>query len=333
MPAAPPFCVQLIPAADLPAWLDDPALMAAIEFGGRTLQVQGDPRRLMVGLPRLQGPALVEVWHSREPVSQGFDGEIGFAANDEVLFGQILVDEQAFAGMEEATAHAYDAVLGFLHRHAYPHILRIWNYFPQINESAGELDRYQAFCVGRARGIGDDQRANWDVPAATAIGTRSPGLLVYFLAAAEPGTQIENPRQVSAYRYPQQYGPQTPSFSRATLKRWDGSHHLYISGTASIVGHASQHPGDSRGQLHEILTNLRALLGTAASQHGLQCDAPQRMSLLKLYLRHGEDAPAVADALREALGQTPPYLLLQGEVCRPDLVMEIEGLYAEGCPG
>ena len=31
------------------------------------------------------------------------------------------------------------------------------------------------------------------------------------------GTPVENPRQVSAYRYPRQYGPQPPSFARAML--------------------------------------------------------------------------------------------------------------------
>jgi hypothetical protein len=57
------------------------------------------------------------------------------------------------------------------------------------------------------------------LPAATCIG-RFDGvrrLQVYWLAAREAGLPLENPRQVSAFRYPRQYGPQSPSFSRALL--------------------------------------------------------------------------------------------------------------------
>ncbi len=38
---------------------------------------------------------------------------------------------------------------------------------------------------------------------------------------------------------------------------------LFISGTASIVGHRSLHIGDTAAQTRETLTNIEALLGEA----------------------------------------------------------------------
>ena len=49
------------------------------------------------------------------------------------------------------------------------------------------------------------------------------------------GTPVENPRQVSAYRYPREYGPQSPTFARALLPP-SPRVPLLLSGTASIDG-------------------------------------------------------------------------------------------------
>ncbi len=46
------------------------------------------------------------------------------------------------------------------------------------------------------------------------MGIREGGLWLYALASRDAGLQIENPRQ----HYLRQYGPQSPSFSRAILK-------------------------------------------------------------------------------------------------------------------
>ena len=82
------------------------------------------------------------------------------------------------------------------------------------------------------------------LPAGTAVGTMSGPLKIHFLAARQPGTHVENPRQVSAYEYPRVYGPCSPSFARATLRPSISGSHLLIAGTASVVGHVSEHIGD-----------------------------------------------------------------------------------------
>ena len=88
-------------------------------------------------------------------------------------------------------------------------------------------------------------------------------VVVYFLAGRVAPVFVENPRQVSAYHYPREYGTHSPVFSRAALLRQAQSLTLFISGTASIVGHRSLHLGDTAAQTRETLTNIEALLGEA----------------------------------------------------------------------
>ena len=138
---------------------------------------------------------------------------------------------------------------------------------------------------------------------------------------------IENPRQVSAYRYPRRYGPRSPSFARATAVAGpDGSTLLMISGTASVVGHRTLHEGDVDAQLEEVIRNLETLLSESASQLGRPGLAEfDEASLLRVYLRHAEDWPAIERRLRQ---RWPGVHLagLRGDVCRADLLVEIEAV-------
>jgi chorismate lyase/3-hydroxybenzoate synthase len=94
---------------------------------------------------------------------------------------------------------------------------------------------------------------------------------------------------------------------------------LAISGTAAIVGHASAHEGDLDAQLDETLTNLEALLASADMPAGFDTHSP-----LKAYVRHPADAPRVRDLLHRRLPGVP-VLLLHGDVCRSELLVELDG--------
>jgi chorismate lyase/3-hydroxybenzoate synthase len=218
----------------------------------------------------------------------------------------------------------------------YPHFLRIWNYVPNLNQECGGLERYLAFCAGR-RQVLDAVLADVEtrLPAASAIGFPASfvplakeenvgknGLRLYALAARESGEQIENPRQVSAFHYPPEYGRRGPSFSRAVLKRWgNDGHHLYISGTASVVGHISRHD-DLMAQLDETLVNLEALL-TVASRRAA---TPLQPALLRVYVRPASDPAPLRRRIVQAFGSAVPMLFLQADICRRELLIEIEGL-------
>lgn len=325
-PAAPAlFSVAYVPAAQRQAVLADPYTLAVFGFGARHAALDGDPRWLQVPLAE-HGPAQLEVWRGSSPVQHGVTDGVRWAHNATVLFGVLEIDEVA-GDIESAAADAYARMSSFLTDCGFPHLLRTWNYLDAVTEGEGDQERYRRFCVGRVRGLRELDEAA--LPAATCIG-RFDGdrrLQVYWLAAREPGQPLENPRQVSAFRYPRQYGPQSPSFSRALLAPASTGLPLLQSGTAAIVGHVSQHTGAVEEQLRETLTNLQSLVDAGRRQRPALSPVLGAGSVLKVYVRRAEDLPAVA-AQMAALPGAPAYVVLHAEVCRAELLVEIEGLHA-----
>jgi len=194
--------------------------LAVLAFGNDAPH-HADPRYLRVPL-QSYGDAPFEVWRGNAPVRYGRSGDIAWATDGQLLFGAIEIDERVFerdgqSGIVEAAACAYAALIAFLRDHDTPHLLRIWNYLDAITLGDGDTERYRQFCIGRARGLGDFDAQT--LPAATAIGRCDDArtIQIYWLAARAPGLPVENPRQVSAYRYPREHGPQSPSFARAML--------------------------------------------------------------------------------------------------------------------
>ncbi len=304
--------------------LDDRTL-AAFVFGPDA-PAADDVRVLRVPLTP-HGAAPAEIWRVPGPVQRGRDGAIRWATDGRLRFGTIEVTE-GHEGVRGAAREAYTALLAHLADADAPHLLRIWNYLDAITLGDGDDERYRQFCVGRAEGLGTVDLAR--LPAATAIG-RCDGtrvLQVYWLAAATPGIPVENPRQISAYRYPRQYGPQAPSFARAMLAAPDHALPLLLSGTAAIVGHTSQHDGSLSAQLDETFANFDALLDAARTHRpGL----PARFgpgSRLKVYVRDAADLPRVAEALQTRFGDRVPYLVLHAAICRRELAVEIDGAHA-----
>ena len=310
-----PLAIRYAPASD--ALAQD--VLAAIGFGA--LARDADPRRLQVGLEACAGSeGRVEIWRGVGPVRCGREGELAWSTDGEHLFFAIEVDEAAHDGIEAAAEHAYRTICAFVGGSATPHFLRLWNYLDAINVGDGDEERYRQFCAGRARGM--DARMHASYPAATAIGRRDGQrvLQVYGLAARVGGHAIENPRQVSAWRYPRQYGPTAPTFARG-MRSADAQ--LLISGTAAVVGHASRHDDDLAAQVAETLENLRSLLAQAGAREALGA-----RSLLKAYVRHPADADSVATALRAALPALGDLLVLAGDICRGELLVEIDGVHA-----
>jgi chorismate lyase / 3-hydroxybenzoate synthase len=316
------------------ALLATDGVLAVLGFGDAPQH--DDPRYLRVPLmpqgDAQSGGTPYEIWHANAPVTSGRDGDIRWSTDGQLLFGAIEVDESPFAvdgrsGIEEAAAHAYAQLIAFVRDGDTPHLLRIWNYLDAITLGEGDAERYREFCVGRARGLGDFDAQT--LPAATAIGRCDDArvIQVYWLAARAPGTPVENPRQVSAYRYPRQYGRQQPSFARAMLPPAGSAMPLLLSGTASVVGHTSQHDGELLAQLDETFANFDALLGAARAQRPTLPGTFGPGTRLKVYVRDRDDMAIVAEALDRRLGDSVPRLLLHAAICRRELAVEIDGVH------
>jgi len=284
-----------------------PGALVHFGFGADTA---GDVR---VACLRLAGPGGGEAW-------------IGEAATDFALM-VIQVEEADFDGIEGASAEAYRRLLAIVRPSAHPYLLRIWNYLGAINEGDGDDERYRRFCVGRAAAV--DARFNAPPPAATAIGTLWTGSVqVIALCAREPGIALENPRQTPAWQYPREYSPVPPGFSRGVLVGEGDGLRLLASGTASIVGHVSQHPNDAAAQLRESLANLEVLLDEGAARSG-RCFSLGRCEALRVYLRDPADLGFVQTALAGSVA-LDRVLFLHGDICRRELLVELEGVFSAG---
>ena len=295
-----------------------------------------DPRYVRVPL-QPYGQAPFEHWRAAGPVDFGREGvaqtgQIRWASDGQLTFGVIEIDEPVgvhanHSDICEAAERAYTQLVGFVSGSRTPHLLRVWNYLDAITQGDGDAERYRQFCIGRARGLGRFDTI--ELPAATAIG-RCDGrrtLQVYWLSAAHRGTPVENPRQVSAYHYPREYGRQAPSFARAMLPPPGGSMPLLLSGTASVVGHATQHVGELQAQIEETFANFDALLAEARRHQPSLPAGFGTGTRLKVYVRDAEDLPVVAQALDARFGTSVPRVLLHAAICRRELAVEIDGVH------
>lgn len=299
--------------ADAATLLREDNVLAVLGFGAGFV-APDDPRVVRVALEPLSAP-VVEVWRSTRAVRSGRDGALRWSSDGDYLFLAIEVDEIG-DDIGAAAQTAYAQLVAFAAASDTPHFLRLWNYLDAINLGDGDEERYRRFCEGRARGMVDFHDASY--PAATAIGGHDGArrLLVYGIAARNGGTPVENPRQVSAWRYPREYGRIAPTFARAM--RTDANQ-LLISGTAAVVGHASRHEDDLAAQLAETFANLDSLV---AATHGTFGEH----ALLKAYVRERAQADAVAHAIAAHAPRASGVLLLAGDICRRELLVEIDGV-------
>ena len=248
--------------------------------------------------------------------------------NERYRFVAIDISEPGL-DIEQATAKAYKSLLEQVRPSSHPYLLRIWNYFSAINQGQGDKERYRGFCVGRSQSV--DGQFNTPPPAATAIGTDGSSaashLQLIALCSSQVARTLENPRQTPAWRYPREYGPVPPGFSRGIILDEDtDTPRLLASGTASIVGHVSQHIGEVAGQLSESLANLQALLAEGSKQSGRDFQI-ENCEALRVYLRKPEDL-AVAESMITAAGiERDRVLYLRGDICRRELDVELEGVF------
>jgi enamine deaminase RidA (YjgF/YER057c/UK114 family) len=249
---------------------------------------------------------------------------------EDLLFGSITIDERRLeAGSSlsllRATDIAYQEIFRVLRETEHLHLIRIWNYLPEINRETGGDERYRLFNSARQLAFRKSGQATvGTVPAASALGSPAGSpISIYFLAARQPPTMIENPRQTSAYHYPPKFGRHSPIFSRACVMHESAGTNLFVSGTASIVGHETIHRGDVGAQTRETMANISALLDEVNRVVGA---ARYRLDGLKfkVYVREPDDLGAIEWALSRTLPSSIPIVYLQADVCREDLLVEIE---------
>ena len=295
--------------------------LARFHFGIGSEVAGATPVDRQLALPAADGAAVCEEWRVHGPVThawhEGF--ACSFAAGNTVISwsGELAADVRA------QTTEVYTALLRLVRELDCGQVVKIWNHVPDITRGDGDQERYRQFCLGRGE-VCDRYWQGAALPAGTAVGA-VPGapLQVILLAQAGAPLGVENPRQMSAFRYPSCYGPHSPSFSRAALSC---TQQLFLSGTASILGHESQHRGNFPEQLRETVRNWRALVRQASRQAAAAAQGPGELSALRVYLRDPQNRALAREILLEEGFDPKRAVFLEAAICRRELLFEMDGV-------
>jgi enamine deaminase RidA (YjgF/YER057c/UK114 family) len=239
----------------------------------------------------------------------------------------------AFETMEQQLARAG---VGF------DQVMRTWIYVNQITSGADGRQRYQE--LNRARtdfyrevrfGAQMRMAALPEIiyPASTGIGTSGDRIAMACMAiqSTRPDVFIvplENPQQTSAFDYTARYSPQSPKFSRAMTLVQGHFITTLVSGTASIVDSKTIFPGDVARQTEQTLDNIEKLIAPENfTRHGLHGSGATMRDIAKLrvYVKHPKDYERCREVVELWLPNVPAIYLL-ADVCRPDLLVEIEAV-------
>jgi enamine deaminase RidA (YjgF/YER057c/UK114 family) len=110
------------------------------------------------------------------------------------------------------------------------------------------------------------------------------------------------------------------TFERGTQVKFGDRSHYYISGTASIDDKGDVlHIGDVIKQTERTLENIEALMRESGA-------SIEDMKLLIVYLRDRADYPQVDQYLKEHMPKSTAYIIVEGPVCRPTWLIEMDGV-------
>ena len=258
------------------------------------------------------------------------DGEHGVVATVHVRDAL----EMSADDLAAATTSAYGSIRSLITARPELRTLRLWNLIPGILDPVDGLPhRYMAFNAGRFAAIREWSATDGDVtgwmPTASGVGSTTPDLVIHALAGACTPVPVENPRQISSYRYSRRYGPSPPCFSRAVRVPARGSDDalLLLGGTASVVGEATCHAGDLSGQIDETMDNLGALIVAGLpGPRSSTADAVASIRDAVVYYVREDDRDAIEWHVRARLTGADAIEFARRSLCRDDLLIEIEGI-------
>ncbi len=257
-----------------------------------------------------------EVWTVAGSVTRGRSGNNYWSKSRDVMCVARWLSKDQCRDIEVATQQAYESIMSLLYEEGFPHPFRFWNYLPGINYGNGDEEVYKKFCTGRLNAFENLGIAPESFPSASALGHHTDGAVIYVFASNVTPQHFKNTMQVNAYDYPRQYGISSPSFARATALKLNQSPFLFISGTASIIGHQTVEAGDLERQLEVTLNNIEHLLEHANPDN-------RRLATFKVYVRHQEHVARTERWLRERYPDVKAVFTI-ADICRKDLLVEIE---------
>jgi len=273
---------------------------------------------------------------------------LSYAVIDHKDFKEVFgvgMDDNKSGSIKESIIKAFNDVISILTAEGLSlnNIVRQWTYIENITnyDKTGNLfQHYQEYNEVRAQ-FYNAVTFHHGYPAATGIGARTGGVSIGFIAVSDDESvrvsPICNPMQADAHKYSElvlmgekltgTIRKSTPKFERAKLVSFGGRDYIFISGTASIVGEETLYRNNVEKQTQTTIENILQLFSKYNQEiNDLECkDSGPEFSHLRIYVKHQKDIPAVKKICRSRLN-SKSSLFLVSDICRDELLVEIEGL-------
>jgi enamine deaminase RidA (YjgF/YER057c/UK114 family) len=248
-------------------------------------------------------------------------------------------------GAYRRTVAAFDEIENYLEmQDAEPEdLVRTWLFQGNLTYEEDGIQRYMELNRGRSDYFSTREKFLQShlprnhkgavYPASTGIGTNGFDLVVSAVAFSSKRRSIivvpiENPDQTPAFDYTSEYSPKSPKFSRAMAIAYDGMCKIYISGTASITESTSRFPDDPVAQTNQTLDNItRLIAGDNLQKSGIKGFAPtlNNGKSYRVYIKKPEHYEAIRKVCEARLPEVPVVYTI-ADICRPELLVEIEGV-------
>ncbi len=290
--------------------------------------------------PPLTGKLIIEAcfydpnfWKS-EIILKGENGAVLFEQNDSrILIGNVQSNENAECRLN--SENAFSRLSEIFRTAGFPinSIVRQWNYIENILGFDVNEQRYQEFNNVRSAFYGDSFKDN-GYPAATGIGMNSGGIIIEFIAIQSDkliSFPIDNPEQIAAHSYSKNVlvGEEcilktAPKFERARFLELFGIKVIFISGTASIRGELTVGAGDPALQTEVTIGNIEQLYSGKVLSKIPGSHLVPKYGHARVYIKDRKDFAAIKKTFRLHFGNLPVVYIV-ADICRPDLLVEIEG--------
>lgn len=221
------------------------------------------------------------------------------------------------AGTAEQTEFAFGACARELNErggNVKDHLLRTWIFVDDIDRN------YQPMSETRRelfKGLGLTSRTHYVV--STGIGGSFPeGRDIALDSWAAIGLDSRQVRYLEAPHLLSRTDLYGVTFERGAVVTFGDRRLVLLAGTASCSAEGETlHRGNCVAQLERSIENLEGLLAEAGGSF-------PDLAYLLAYVRNNEDGESVRSLLGKRLPDVP-LLVVQGQVCRPEWLVEIEG--------
>ncbi len=290
--------------------------------------------------PPITGKLIVEVcfynpdiWKTTF-VSKGENGAVLFQQEESsILIGNVQSYESESCSVN--SENAFSQLTAIFNSVDFPvnSIVRQWNYIENILGFDGDKQRYQEFNNVRS-GIYGHSFLEKGYPAATGIGMNQGGIIIEFIAIQSDRlitSAIDNPEQIAAHSYSKNVlvGEEcvlktTPKFERARYLELFGKKIIFISGTASIRGEHTVGIGDPAEQTEITIDNIKQLYSNKILSRISTGDLVPKYGHARIYIKNKKDFAEIRRTFKTHFGNLPVVYII-ADICRNDLLVEIEG--------